>query len=427
MLKRLLRAMLPESAINFYHAVLSRVAAFVYGYPSEKMLVIGVTGTNGKSTTTSFIGQILEHAGHKVGWTSTATFKVAGKEWLNDKKMTMLGRFQLQKLLKEMVDAGCEYAIVETSSLGVTQSRHVGINYDIAVFTKLSPEHIEAHGGFENYKQAKLELFRHLIRQPRKIIGGQQIEKVSVVNGRDPYACEFLAIKTDRKIAYEADPDLELTATGSSFTALGVDMELHVPGAFNVENALAAASVAMVLDVPISVIQDAVAHLHAVPGRLERIDEGQPFTVIVDYAPEPASMEKLYEVTESIPHERIIHVFGSAGGGRDTSRRPILGRLAGTLADICIITNEDPYDEDPKKIIEQVANGAREVGKVDQQNLFLVEDRGQAIRQAINSAKPNDLVLITGKACEQAICVAGGKMIPWDDRLEVKKALHERL
>lgn len=423
MVKSLVRKFVPESLINVYHLALAKVAEAVYGHPSDKMIVIGVTGTNGKSTVTSFIGQILEHAGHRVGWTSTATVKIAGKEWLNDQKMTMVGRFQTQKLLAEMVKAGCEYAIVETSSQGIVQHRHEGINYDVAVFTKLSPEHIEAHGSFENYKNAKLELFRHLTRRPHKVLNGVTIPKVIVANGDDPHAKEFLALPADKKIAFVVDGDVELTPTGSTFTALGLDMDLHVLGRFNVSNALAAISVAKERGVQPEVIQDAVSKLKPIPGRIERIDEGQPFTLIVDYAPEPASMAALYDVVATIPHKRIIHLFGSAGGGRDTSRRPILGRYVGERADVCIVTNEDPYDEDPMQIIQQVAVGAREVGKRDDVDLFCILDRGEAIIKAVKLAEPGDLVLLTGKACEQAICVADGKKIPWDDRIEARKAL----
>ena len=188
MIKSFIRRLLPEWVLSLYHRTLSQVAAIWYGHPSEKMIVIGVTGTNGKSTTVSFIGQILEHAGHRVGWTSTSTMKIKDKEWTNDRKMTMLGRFQSQKLLKQMVSAGCTHVIVETSSQGIVQHRHLGINYDVVVLTNLAPEHIEAHGGFENYKNAKLELFRHLTRRPRKQFGDVEIPKIMVVNGDDPYA-----------------------------------------------------------------------------------------------------------------------------------------------------------------------------------------------------------------------------------------------
>ena len=198
MIKPFLRKIVPEPLINAYHFILAHAAAFYYGYPSQQLIVIGVTGTNGKSTTVEFIGRLLEHVGERVGWTSTASFKVADHEWVNDKKMTMLGRFQTQKLLKNMVQAGCHYAIVETSSQGIAQFRHIGINYDIAVFTNLTPEHIEAHGGFEQYKAAKGTFFASLKKTGRKKIDGKERDKTIIVNLDDVHAEYFLSFDADR-------------------------------------------------------------------------------------------------------------------------------------------------------------------------------------------------------------------------------------
>ncbi|MEK7665732.1 MAG: UDP-N-acetylmuramoyl-L-alanyl-D-glutamate--2,6-diaminopimelate ligase [Patescibacteria group bacterium] len=431
MIKSFVRRFLPKPLLALYHRSLASLADFWYRHPSNELIVIGVTGTNGKSTVVSLIGQLLEHVGHRVGWTSTASFKIGQKEWLNDKKMTMLGRFQLQQLLRQMVVAGCEFAIVETSSEGIKQSRHFGINYDVAVITNLTPEHIESHGGFENYKQAKLELFRHLTRQPRKgfpSYGDSTLPKIAVLNGDDSHFKEFLAPTADKKIVYAVDGDVELTADGSRFHALGLDMFVPLLGRFNVQNTLAAISVVKEFGMSPDQIAEAVSHLKPVPGRLERIDEGQPFTVIVDYSPDPDSMTKLYEeIVPLIQHKRIIHVFGSCGGGRDVARRPLLGKISGSYANLCIVTNEDPYDDDPLEIMRQVAVGARQAGKLDGVDLFIVPDRREAIRKAIGSAQAEDIVLITGKASEQAMVLAGGKMLAWDDRVEARAAINSRL
>ena len=189
-----------------YHFVLAKLAAVLYRHPSDKLVVIGVTGTNGKSSTTEFIGRILEFAGARIGWTGTNSFKIGEVEWANDQKMTMLGRFATQKMLRQMVDAGCVYAVVETSSQGISQSRHIGINYDMAVFTNLTPEHIEAHGGFENYKLAKKELFVHTKHSRRKKIQGHVFEKTAVVNLGSPFAEEFLSIGLDRSFGFGIEP-----------------------------------------------------------------------------------------------------------------------------------------------------------------------------------------------------------------------------
>ncbi|MBI5794249.1 UDP-N-acetylmuramoyl-L-alanyl-D-glutamate--2,6-diaminopimelate ligase [Candidatus Uhrbacteria bacterium] len=440
MLKSVLRCFVPESVIGAYHYCLARAAAFLYGHPSEKLVVIGVTGTNGKSTTVQFIGRLLEHAGHRVGWTTTASFKVAEREWVNDKKMTMLGRFQTQKLLREMVSAGCRYAVIETSSQGIAQSRHIGINYDVAVFTNLTPEHIEAHGGFENYKAAKLKLFEGLGRLPRKTINDTVIEKSIVVNLQDPHAESFLACGADRYSGFAVGEagtlatrlnttpmtatDVNFTGSCTTFTVGETTYHLKPAGRFYLENALAAMATVKVLGVSPEVMRHGVESLDSVPGRLERIDEGQPFTVIVDYAYEPAALTAVYDTLKLVQHKRLIHILGSAGGGRDVARREILGRLAAAHDDIVIVTNEDPYDEDPESIIDEVANAARAAGKQEGVNLFKILDRGKAIQFAVDLAVPHDLVLITGKGSEPIMAVAGGKKIPWDDRVAARKALH---
>jgi UDP-N-acetylmuramoyl-L-alanyl-D-glutamate--2,6-diaminopimelate ligase len=444
-IKKTIRSLLPEWLLQLYHYTLARLAAVVYGHPSDELIVIGVTGTNGKSTTVNFIGRMLEEVGETVGWTTTANFKVADKEWQNDKKMTMLGRFQTQKMLSDMVEAGCRYAIVETSSQGIAQFRHIAINYDVAVFTNLTPEHIEAHGGFENYKKAKGKLFAHTANGKPKHFDGVEVPKVSVINIDDEHAPYFLSFPVDKKIGYgldmgeEREPlpsrilreqfhpivakDLDFQADGTEFSVNGVHMQLSQAGHFNAYNAMAAVGALRGLNYSWNEIRDAVSGITTVPGRLEAVDAGQPFGVIVDYAHEPAALSALYEAISLMPYKRIIHVLGSAGGGRDVARRPKLGKLAGERADIVVVTNEDPYDEDPMKIIDQVADGAVAVGKKDDVDLFRIEDRQEAIEQAVAAANENDLVLITGKGCEPVMAVAGGKKVPWDDREVARKAI----
>ncbi len=436
----LIRKLMPKSWLRFYHKIMARLAAFWYQYPSRKMVVIGVTGTNGKSTTVELVARLFESLGVRVGFTSTVRFKIAEREWLNDRKMTMLGRLSLQKLLHQMVRAGCRYAVIEVSSEGLAQFRHQGINFDVAVFLNLTPEHLEAHGGFENYQAAKAELFRHLTRQARKKIEEIEIPKVSVVNLDDEKADYFLGFGADQKIGFTTRgttlvgvdqilraEKIEVTARGSRFEAGGGSFKIKLLGRWNVTNALAALAVGRAFGLPLEQIRDALGQIEGIPGRMEFIDQGQNFTVLIDYAPQPQSMSALYDFLKLIPKQRIIHLLGSAGGGRDKSRRPILGELAGRNADLVIVTNEDPYDEDPGLIIEQVAAGARRVGKRDGQDLFLILDRREAIRRAVSLAAVGDLVLLTGKGAEQAIMVKNRKKIPWDEREEARKAIGQRL
>ncbi|MDO8435231.1 MAG: UDP-N-acetylmuramoyl-L-alanyl-D-glutamate--2,6-diaminopimelate ligase [bacterium] len=461
-MKNFLLKFIPSSVLSAYHKALAVFAAWVYRYPSEEMVVIGVTGTNGKSTTVNLIGQLLMAAGKQVGWATTVNFRVAEREWLNATKMTMLGRFQLQKLLREMVDAGCEYAIIETSSQGIAQWRHYGINYDVAVFMNLTPEHIESHGGFENYKAAKGELFKHLTQKSHKTIGGKIIQKQIVVNADDEFAKYFLGFGADKKHLFSlkespllVSPLKERGETlsargvivrgdGSTFSVNGKTISLPLLGLFNVQNAIAALTAVVALGVPFEKAANALVHAQPVPGRMEFINVGQRFQILIDYAPEPASMQTLLAFLEEAvvryhPHDvqgggyprdtRVIHVLGSAGGGRDVSRRPVLGKLAGEFADVVIVTNEDPYDEDPQKIIDQVAQGAKDAGKnEDRGEMFRILDRREAIRKALElgeAAGSDGLVLITGKGAEQAMCIKGGRKLLWDDRAIVRELLKE--
>jgi len=423
-MKTLIKKLIPKSLLALYHRALGEIAAIAYGQPSEKLIVVGVTGTKGKSSTVILTGRMLEAAGINVGWASTVSFKVGEREWLNATKMTMLGRFKLQELLYRMVRAGCTHAIVETSSEGIAQSRHRAINYDVVVLTNLTPEHIESHGGFENYKNAKLDLFRQLTRMRKKTINGARIDKTMVVNADDDHAKEFLALPADRKIEYHISDahDISASAVGTTFTLHGENFKTHLIGNFNVYNSIAAATVAGLLGAPLDVCATALEKVAALPGRMEFIQR-KPFAVIVDYAHEPASTRELYETVLLLKPTRIIQVFGSTGGGRDVSRRRTLGELAGRFCDMVIVTTDDPYDDRPAAIADAVAKGAEAAGKVRDKDLFIELDREQAIALAVKYAKPGDVVLVTGKGSEQAMVVAGGRKIPWDDREIVRKAL----
>ncbi len=452
--KQLLKRIVPDAVILFYHRMLSWAAAVWYRHPSREMMVIGVTGTNGKSTTCHLIGRVLDATGYKVGLATTVEFRIGASQWLNNTKMTMLGRFALQKLLRRMADADVKYAILEVSSQGIAQHRIDNIDFDMAVFTNLTPEHIEAHGGFENYKLEKGKLFASLTTAVNKyaIIEGteevvyygdefynrkpsEKVCKTIIVNGNDPYHDYFLSFDALEKYCYGIElnvreecrnvsaTQVQLTSTGSDFCVGGMNFEIMLPGMYNVYNTLAAIAVGLTRGMDFSVIAQALSGPIAVPGRFERIDEGQPFEVIVDYAPEVASMTQLYTVIDVIKKGRVIHVLGSCGGGRDKSRRPILGRIAGSHAQIVIVTNEDPYDDDPMTIIQEVAAGAIEVGKKEGETLFTILERKEAISKALALACPGDIVLITGKGAEQAMCVGRGKKIPWDDRRTARQLL----
>ncbi len=479
-IKRLIPRRLFKALQPIYHFILSFAAVLFYGFPSDRLIVIGVTGTTGKTSTVYLLARALQAMGYKVGYTSTAMFSDGDKEWLNDKKMTMVGRFFTQRMIRKMSRNGCEFAIIESTSEGIRQFRHRFINFDLLLFTGLYPEHLESHGNFENYKAAKGRLFGHLafcrtkyIDDQKKVVrpkselqklGLNRVKKTIVVNGDDENSPYFLSFWAERKIAFlngelgandlsafseSLINELELfyyskaeaSASGTAFyfypalrathqknqesldNLVEQPVNLKLLGAFNAQNATAALAICAGLDLPLEKAQVGLEEVSGLVGKMERIDAGQNFTVVVDYAFEPRALEKLYETMALIPHERIINVLGSTGGGRDTARRPIMGKIAGERADLVLVTNEDPYDDDPQEIIDQVAAGAEAAGKVFGENLLKILDRREAIHRALEEARENDLVLITGKGGEQFICAKNGEKIPWDDRLVAREEL----
>ncbi len=442
---KILKKIFPKKVFNLRHFFYAWYGAHKYSHPSKELFVIGITGTSGKSTSVLFLRQVLESAGYKVGSLSTIDFYIAGENKLNDQKMTMLGKMQTQKYLREMVDAGCDIAIVETTSEGRVQYRHKFIAYDLMVLTNLYPEHIESHGSFENYKKAKIDIF---VDASTYFHGGKTIEKigfknlqkgccselpkVALLNGDSKYAQEFIEGAVFDTIYTFGTKKSNLESIDGQFklSEISVDKKgLHfkiddqsfdpvIYGEHNAWNCAVAVSIAKILNIDPEITKKAVNRLKNAPGRNEFIEEAEEhgFSVIVDYAFEPGAMKALYQVVELLEPERIIHVFGSTGGGRDIKRRFTVGEFVGEKADICIVTDEDPYDDDPMEIIDDVARAALEAGKVEDETLFKVLDRKQAIKKAIELAKKGDMILITGKGSEQRMCVAGGKMIPWDDR-----------
>ncbi len=412
----------------------------LYRDPSEELIVIGVTGTKGKSSTTRFIADLLTELGDKVGYTSTTGFNIAGQEIVNKMKMTMPGRFYLQSLLRQMVNAGCKYAIVETSSQGIMQYRHLGINYDLAVFTNLTPEHIEAHGGFENYKKAKGRLFAHLSKRRRKQIDGRKVQKISVLNADDANAKYYAGFTVDRHyyFTWKANPDVVcepghdqiITAaedksdrTGMSLTVNELPVKLNLEAKFQRQNAVAAITTVKALGYSLTDVLAAAEKLRGLPGRFEMVTAGQPFKVVIDYAYEPAGLEALFAAVKNLDPGKIIGVHGSAGGGRDVARRPLIGKIAAEHEDTVIVTNEDPYDEDPLAIMREVAAGAMAAGKVENESVVIIPDRQSAIEAAIALAQPGDVVLLTGKGSEPVMAVAGGKKLPWNEKQAALKAL----
>ncbi len=429
-LKSLIKRILPPGILPSYHKILAVLAAAWYGSPSRKMIVIGVTGTKGKTTTVHMLADILRETGAKVGFTTGVAFRVADQVWPNMLKMTMPGRFMLQRLLRQMVDAGCRYAIVETTSEGISQHRHAGISYDVVAMTNMSPEHIESHGSYEQYRAAKGKLFASLVTRGEKRIQGKDIPTVKVLNADDHERGFFEQFFSDHTWyfgmqQFSSDAHLviaknvTINGQGSEFDVDGHHICLPRIGRFNAMNALAAIATARALDIPWEAIIRTLAHAHLPEGRLEEVPIGKDFRVFVDYAHEPSSLTAAYEAIRLLKPQRLIAVLGSQGGGRDRAKRAELGRIAAEHADIVIVTNEDPYDESPESIIQGVAEGALAsiTKKVTEgENLFLITDRREAIHKALELAGPGDIVFISGKGGEKVMAIVGGRLVPWEDR-----------
>ncbi|MBU1083408.1 UDP-N-acetylmuramoyl-L-alanyl-D-glutamate--2,6-diaminopimelate ligase [Patescibacteria group bacterium] len=430
-MKRLIKKLVPEGAVLAYHYIVAVLASLVYRLPSRKMIVIGVTGTKGKTSAINFIWSVLTNGGYKTGIISTANIRIGEREVLNKYHMTMPGRFTIQKLLSEMVKAGCKYCLVETTSEGLKQYRHIGVYYDFAVFMNLSPEHLESHGGsFARYKEAKGKMFKALTSH-RKILDGKKVEKVIIANKDNEYADYFLQFPADKKIIFGLKSGGDYRATDIvkekneiEFKAGGHEFELNIPGRFNIYNALPAIIVGHLAGINNELIADGLEQLRVIPGRMERIDAGQDFMVIVDYAHEKESITNVLETANKIKDEdnKVVILLGAEGGGRDRAKRPVMGELTGKRADYVVVSNVDPYDDDPNEILEDIALAAEQAGKVRNENLFVIEDRREGISKALTLASSGDVVLITGKGAEQSMIV-GKQRIAWDDRMVVKEEL----
>lgn len=426
-----------------YHFFLAGVAALVYWFPSRRLIVIGVTGTKGKTTVVELLHAMLQENDVKVASASSLRFKIGEEETKNELKMTMPGRFFLQKFLYDATQKGCKYAVLEVTSEGIKQFRHRFVRFEAAVMTNVEPEHVEAHGSFEKYLRAKLDLFWRLDR-----------DAVAVINRDDPLADRFVAACRGRYAWYarrgvaangrEWPVDrIRIGREGISLRLGGRPLTSSLTSEPNFYNILAAATGALALHLPFEKIAAGIKRVDRIPGRLEYIQKG-PFAVVVDYAHTPGSLKHVYAFLRADPKlknhsQKLICVFGSAGGGRDKWKRPELGKIAATYCDEIILTNEDPYDENPTAILEEIAVGFSQVPsskfpvqgearpherQVSSSRKIL--DRREAIREALMLAHAGDTVVITGKGSEPWIMGAGGVKTLWDDRGVVRELLAQR-
>lgn len=412
-----MKKLIPQAFKNVYHLAQAMLANFLYGFPSKSIKVIGVTGTDGKTTTVQMITRILEEAGHTVAMASTINYKIGGKVWKNLSHLTTMSSFAVQKFILEAVKARCEYLVLETSSHSLDQYRVWGVEYKTAVITNVTREHLDYHKTMEKYRQAKARLF--------------QKAKIAIVNLDMEKPEEFLEQGNSKKKTYslrnnKADifaNNIELGIDKSAFEIDGQKFFLHLIGDFNIENALAAISAGISEGIDLFICAKALEEIKGVPGRLEYVPNNRGLNILVDFALTPNALEKLYGVLAKIknPGAKIIAVFGSCGE-RDRGKRPIMGEIVSRYADFVIVTNDEPYHEDPQQIIDEIVAGIK--GKEKEKSFWIVPDRREAIRKALELGRTDDIIAVTGMGNFESM-VVGTQKIPWNDKEIIKEELEK--
>ena len=414
---------------SLYHLALAWLGNLIYRHPSRELFVLGVTGTKGKSTVLELINAILETAGKKTALSSSIRVKIGFDSYKNTSGNTMPGRFFLQKFLRRAAGAGCEFALIEVTSQGVLQHRHRFIEWGAALITNLTPEHIEAHGSFENYLKAKTDFFRETSRskkEPLFFINKEMSHQDYFIEACGGAGTQYFFSRDDfAREELEKNYDLE-TKKGRRLVSDWLMAD------FNLENAAAATVFTKAVGVSWPIIKKSLENFKGVSGRMEFIQKN-PFAVVIDYAHTPDSLEKVYQYLKSPASEgrvplnkierqkskakgrKLICVLGAAGGGRDKWKRPVMGRLAAKYCDYIVLTDEDPYGENSFQIISEIKSGIIE-SKFPGPNLFEILNRKEAIKKAIGLAKKGDVVALTGKGSEPWLHLARGKKIPWNEK-----------
>jgi len=426
---------IPYIRVDDSRRAVTHLASAFYGHPGRKMTVIGVTGTDGKTTTSNLLYQIMAAAGLKTGLISTVN-AVIGHEVLDTGfHVTTPDAHHVQSYLAKMVEAGLTHVILETTSHGLAQHRVDASQYDIAVVTNITHEHLDEHGSYESYLAAKGRLFELLAETVQKPQGNPRL---GVLNFDDTKSYGYLhKITQSAQVSYgltsEADiyaEHIRYSPSGLQFDVVGktfrVPVQTHLVGVYNVSNCLAAFSAAVVgLGIDPQIAAQGIARLPGIPGRMEKIALGQHFTAIVDFAHTPNALKVTLQTARQMTGGRVISVFGSAGL-RDREKRRLMAEISAELADISILTAEDPRTESLDAILAEMAAGAVSKGGMEGETFYRIRDRGNAIRFALQLARPGDLVITCGKGHEQSMCF-GATEYPWDDRTALRAALSEYL
>jgi len=409
---------------------LAHLSAAWHGFPARRLTVVGVTGTDGKTTTCNLLHSILSAAGRQAGLVTTVNAVIGQRVMDTGLHTTTPDAPDVQRYLAEMVEAGLEIAVLEATSHGLAQHRVSACDFDVAVVTNVTHEHLDIHGSLAAYRQAKAMLFHHLGSGYRK----PGVPKVAVLNADDDSYGYLQPIPAERQISYSVEGEATVVATALRRSPAETRFEVRSPagafplrtvlaGDYNVSNILAATSAALALGVPVAAIQEGVWAVKGIVGRMERIDEGQDFTAIVDFAHTPNALQRALETARTLTGGRVIAVFGCAGE-RDREKRAWMGAIGGRLADVTVMTAEDPRRESLEAILDEMARGAEEAGAVAGQSYFRVPDRAEAIRFAVELARPGDLVIALGKGHEQSMCY-GTVETPWSEHEALRAAIRE--
>ena len=433
-IKTALHKILPQPLVLFYHYALAVLGQFLYGFPGQKLIIIGITGTKGKTSAAHFVWSVLNAGGIKTGLISTATISLGEKTFPNPWHMTMPGRFKIPSLMSKMLKKNLTHLVLEVTSQGLSQYRASGISFDIAIFTNLTEEHLEAHGGFAKYRQAKKILFESLQKSLPKKWLGKPVPKTIIVNADDPHGEFYQNSWAEQKITYSLEGPSDYQAKilspengdagKNSFVVNQETYQINLPGEFNVLNTLPAIVVGEIFALPKEQIKNGLENLKFIPGRMEEIILGQSFKIFVDYAHEPAGLTKVLNFGRKLAgaENKLIVLTGGQGGGRDKRKRAIMGEIAGKMADYVVVTNEDPYEDDPEEIIKEVGQGSIRTGKKLGKNLFFESERLNGLKKALSLAQKNDVIIVAGKGAEKTMAIKG-KLIPWSDHEKIKEIL----
>ncbi len=476
-----MKDLIPQKLKNVYHLFRSMLAVVWFRFPARKIKVIGVTGTNGKTTVVQMAAGILEEAGYKVAVSSTINFKIGKEEWVNRTKFTTLSGWHTQRFIRKAVNAGCDYLVLEVASHALDQNRLWGIDFDVAVITNVTREHLDYHKTMEEYREAKKKIFKMLKPKGVAVVNldmSKPEEFIEVSEGAKVYGYSLKKaigkkitsnkLQVPNKLQMIKAENIKLNLNETGFRVDDIDFNLNLSGDFNIENALAAVCVGLSQGINLETASAALSKIEKIPGRMDYVENDRGLKIIIDYALTPDSMEKLgklisdlllsisnlnrgkskslYNRKSQIINRKLIWVFGACGE-RDRGKRPIMGEIVSRYADYVIVTNEDPYGEEPERIINEVFSGVvnkkvsgslpnyqlsmindqsadenKSKVMVEGKNAFRIMDREEAIKKALELAQEGDIILITGKGAEEIMAV-GKKRIRWNDRRVVEELL----